>query len=154
MPTLGALIGTPYGILLSAKVGLVLFAAAIGGFNQFLVHEQIAESVDDAGYAAALPGLLAFVRPQLPSLGALPPFVRSVRLELSLLLPVVGRSVGLTTTVTPAYELLEATGVSTIHVAERVVVVRLANIFFLGAIGTVLGGSLLLGYELGTSTAK
>jgi hypothetical protein len=32
--------------------------------------------------------------------------------------------------------------------------VRLTNIFFLGAIGTILAGSLMLGYELGSSRAK
>ena len=63
-------------------------------------------------------------------------------------------SVGLITTVTPAYELLEFTEVSTVHIAERVVDVRLTNIFFLGAIGTILAGSLMLGYELGSSRAE
>lgn len=154
VPTLEALIETPYGVLLSLKIGLVLLAAAIGGFNRFLLHEQIAKSVDETGYVAAPPDLLAFVRPQITSLDALPTFVSSVRLELLFLLLVVGISVGLTTTVTPAYELLEFTEVSTVYIAERVVDVRLTNIFFLGAIGTLLAGSLMLGYELGSSTAK
>ena len=154
VPTLGVLIETPYGILLSLKIGLVLLAAAIGGFNRFLVHEQIARSVDETGSVAALPGLVAFVRPQITSLDALPTFVRSVRFELLLLVLVVGISVGLTTTVTPAYELLEFTEVSTVYIAERVGDVRLTDIFFVGAIGTILAGSLMLGYELGSSTAK
>lgn len=154
VPTLGALVETPYGILLSLKIGLVLLAAALGGFNRFLVHEQIARSVDETGHVAALPGLLAFVRPQTTSLDALQTFVRSVRLELLLLVLVVGMSVGLTTTVTPAYELLEFTDVSTVIIAERVGDVRLTNVFFVGAIGTILGGSLVLGYELGSSTAE
>ena len=154
VPTLEALIETPYGVLLSLKIGLVLLAAAIGGVNRFLLHEQMAKSIDETGYVAASPDQLAFVRPQIPSIDALPKFVRSVRLELLFLLLIAGISVGLTTTVTPAYELLEFTEVSTFYIAERVVDVRLTNVFFLGAIGTILAGSLMLGYELGSSGAK
>ena len=154
VPTLGALIETPYGVLLSLKIGLVLLTAAIGGFNRFLLHEQIAKSADETGYVAALPGLLPFVRPPVTSLDALPAFVRSVRLELLFLLLVVGISVGLTTAVTPAYELLEFADGSTVPIAERVVDVRLTGVFFLGALGTILAGSLMLGYELGSSRAE
>lgn len=153
VPTLAALAGTPYGILLTLKIGLVLVAAAIGGFNRFVLHEQITESTGQSDYMAILPGLLISTRPDVES-AALSTFVRAVRLELVLLVLVVGISVALTTIVTPSYEVLESTGVTTVQTNERVADVELTSVFFLGAIGIVLAGSLTLGYELGTSAAE
>lgn len=154
VPTRTALVTTPYGILLTVKVGLVLVAAAIGGLNRFVLHEQITESADKSSGAVAIPGVLTAIRPQIGSDDAVSMLVRAVRLELALLVLVLGLSVALTTTVMPSYEVLESAVAVPSQTAEHVADIGFTNVLKSGAIGIALGGALMFGYELGASAAE
>lgn len=149
VPTLSALVSTPYGLLLSAKVGLVSLAAAIGGFNRVVVHERIAPSADEPRSTAAIPGLLAVAKPRITPSDAISAVTRSVRLELAVLVVAVALSVVLTT-MTPSYELFGATvAASSQFVAGAAV--GFATLLKTSAVTIALVGSLALGYELGAS---
>lgn len=50
------LVGTPYGSTLVIKVGLVLAAAALGGFNRLIVMPSLLRSLTQAGPSGADPG--------------------------------------------------------------------------------------------------
>lgn len=150
VPTLDALVATPYGILLSAKVGLVLVAAAMGGFNRFVLHEWIAVSTSEPTDTAILPGMLTVDPPQIAANDAVATVARSVRLELAVLLSAIGLSVALTTLVTPSYELLEPAATASSEIVRGVSITRFATLLELGAIAVGLAGALALGYELGT----
>jgi copper resistance protein D len=148
VPTLGALVATPYGILLSLKVVLVSIAAALGGFNRFVLHERIAYSVRESDGAAALPGMLTVVGPRIEPSAAVSTFARSIRLELAVLVLAIGLSVAITTAVAP-YELVEPVAVASNGIVGAVAFVGFAKLLKLGAVGVALCGSLTLGYELG-----
>lgn len=149
VPTLTALVTTPYGILLSVKVGLVLLAAAIGGFNRFILHEQIAYSVNESNEMAALPGMLTGARPRIAADEAVSTITRSVRLELVVLLLAICLSVALTTATTPSYELLEPAVAASSEVVKGVAITEFASLLKLGAVSIALTGALVLGYEMG-----
>lgn len=151
VPTLTALVTTPYGILLSAKVGLVSVAAVIGGFNRFILHEWIAYSVRESTDTAVLPGMLTVVEPRIEANDAISTVTRSIRLELTVLVLAIGLSVVLTTAVTPSYEILESAGVASSTIVESVALVGFAKVLKLGAVGIALTGALALGYEMGKS---
>lgn len=148
VPTLTALVTTPYGILLSLKAGLVSAAAVIGGFNRFVLHEQIAYSVRESN-ETALPGMLTVVGPRIAATDAVSTFARSIRLELAVLVLSIGLSVALTTAVTPSYELLVPAVTASNGILGVVALVGFAKLLKLGAVGIALAGSLALGYELG-----
>ncbi|MFC6906552.1 copper resistance D family protein [Halalkalicoccus tibetensis] len=147
VPTPTALATTPYGLLLSAKVGLVLIAAAIGGFNRLIVHERIDRSVRETTDRTVLPGLLTIADP-IVATDAVPTITRSVRVELAILLVATALSVVLTTAMTPSYELLGPTVAASGGVFGGVLL-GFANLLKLGAVGIALTGSLALGYEVG-----
>lgn len=149
VPTLSALVTTPYGILLSLKVGLVLVAAAIGGFNRVVLHEEIAYSLGESNGIASLPGMLTGVRPQIAASDAVAAVTRSTRIELAILLLAMGLSVALTTAVTPSYELLEPAVAASNEVVSGVALTEFATLLELGAISIALAGSLAVGYEVG-----
>lgn len=149
VPTPSALATTSYGVLLSVKVGLVLLAAAIGGFNRFVLHEQISNSVSDSSATAALPGLLAVVEPRIATDEAISMVTRSVRFELLVLAVAIGLSVALTTVVTPSYELLEPVTVTPGTIIAGGALSVFTELLGLGAVGIGLAGALALGYELG-----
>ncbi|MDL5360839.1 copper resistance D family protein [Halalkalicoccus sp. NIPERK01] len=149
VPTLTALVTTPYGILLSAKVGLVVIAAGIGGFNRVVLHEGIAYSVGESNDTAALPGMLTGFGPRIAAGDAVSAVARSVRLELAILLGAMGLSVALTTAVTPSYELLEPAVAASSEVVRGVALTEFETLLELGAISIAVVGSLALGYELG-----
>lgn len=170
VPTLTALVTTPYGILLSVKIGLVSVAAAIGGFNRLILHAQIAYSVDESNEPVALPGLLTVSNPRIAARDAVSTVTRSIRIELAVLILAIGLSVALTTGMTPPYEVLEptvgqsvalTTGVMPAYDVLKPVVIAADSIVrdialigfvkFLkyGAVGIGLAGSLAFGYELG-----
>ncbi|MDL5360637.1 copper resistance D family protein [Halalkalicoccus sp. NIPERK01] len=149
VPTLTALATTPYGVLLSAKVGLVVVAATMGGFNRLVLHEQIAYSVRESTDAAVLPGLLAVVEPRITVEDAVSTITRSIRLELAVLVVAIGLSAALTTVVTPSYELLEPAVGASSGIVWGVVPIGFATLLKSGAISIGLAGSLALGYELG-----
>lgn len=149
VPTLSALVTTPYGILLSLKVGLVLVAAAIGGFNRVVLHEEIAYSLGESNGMAPLPGMLTGVRPQIAASDAVAAVTRSTRIELAILLLAMGLSVALTTAVTPSYELLEPAVAASNEVVRGVALTEFATLLELGAISIALAGSLAVGYEVG-----
>lgn len=131
------------------KVGLVLLAAAIGGFNRFVLHEQISNSVSDSSATAALPGLLAVVEPRIATDEAISMVTRSVRFELLVLAVAIGLSVALTTVVTPSYELLEPVTVTPGTIIAGGALSVFTELLGLGAVGIGLAGALALGYELG-----
>lgn len=147
VPTPTALATTPYGLLLSAKVGLVLIAGALGGFNRLIVHERIDRSVRETTDRTVLPGLLTIADP-IVATDAVPTITRSVRIELAILLIATALSVVLTTAMTPSYELLGPTVAASGGVFGGVLL-GFANLLKLGAVGIVLTGSLALGYEVG-----
>ncbi|ADJ15083.1 copper resistance D family protein [Halalkalicoccus jeotgali] len=150
VPTLTALATTPYGLVLSAKVVLVVVAAAIGGFNRVVLHEGIAHSIDGSTEVAALPGMLTGIRPQVDPHDAAPAVARSVRVELLILFAAMGLSVVLTTAMTPSYELLEpAVQASTEVVVGGVTLAGFGTLLDLGAVAIALAGALALGYEVG-----
>lgn len=149
VPTLTALATTPYGILLSVKVGLVLIAAVVGGFNRFVLHERIASSVRESADAAVLPGMLTAVSPRIAATDAVSTVTRSVRLELAVLALAMALSVALTTAVTPSYELLKPAVAASSEIVRGVEFTRFATLLELGAIGVGLTGSLAVGYEAG-----
>lgn len=149
VPTLTALGTTLYGILLSVKVGLVLVAAAIGGINRFILHEQIAAGVGESNDTAALPGLLTGVGPRIAATDAVSTVVRSIRVELAILVVAVGLSVVLTTAVTPSYEVLDPAVAVAGEIFKGIALIGFATLLKLGAGGIALIGSLVLGYELG-----
>lgn len=149
VPTLAALATTSYGILLSVKVGLVLIAAAIGGFNRFVLHEQISNSMRESTDRAVLPGLLTIVEPRIAATDAISTVTRSVRFELVVLTIAVGLSVVLTTVLTPSYELLEPATTASGAIFGQSLFVGFAESLKYGAVGIGLAGSLALGYELG-----
>ncbi len=149
VPTLAALATTSYGILLSVKVGLVLIAAAIGGFNRFVLHEQISNSMRESTDRAVLPGLLTIVEPRIAATDAISTVTRSVRFELVVLAIAVGLSVVLTTVLTPSYELLEPATTASGAIFGQSLFVGFAESLKYGAVGIGLAGSLALGYELG-----
>lgn len=148
VPTLAALVTTPYGILLSVKVGLVVVAAAMGGFNRFILHERIAYSVRESTDTAVLPGLLTVSDPQVTATDTVSTVARSVQLELAVLIVIVGLSVALTA-MTPSYEMLGPAVVASSTILRGVAFVGFAAVLKLGAIGIAIIGSLALGYELG-----
>lgn len=149
VPTLTALATTPYGVLLSVKVGLVLVAAVMGGFNRFVLHERIASSVRESADAAVLPGMLTAVSPRIAATDAVSTVARSVRLELAVLALAMALSVALTTAVTPSYELLKPAVAASSEIVRGVEFTRFATLLELGAIGVGLAGSLAVGYEAG-----
>lgn len=149
VPTLSALVTTRYGVLLSLKVGLVVVAAAIGGFNRVVLHDEIAYSVGESKGVAALPGMLTGVRPQIASSEAVSAVTRSIRLELAILALAVGLSVALTTAVTPSYELLEPAVAASSEVVRGVPLTEFGTLLELGAVSIGLAGSLAVGYEVG-----
>lgn len=149
VPTLSALATTPYGILLSVKVGLVLVAAAMGGFNRVILHERIAASVRDSADTAVLPGMLTAVSPRITATDAVATVTRSVRLELAVLALAMALSVALTTAVTPSYELLKPAVAASSELVRGVELTRFATLLELGAIGVSVAGSLAVGYEAG-----
>lgn len=149
VPTLSALVTTSYGLLLSVKVGLVVVAAAIGGFNRVVLHDEIAYSVGESNEIAALPGMLMGVRPRIAATDAVSAVTRSIRFELVVLILAIGLSVALTTAVTPSYELLEPAVATSTEVVQGVALTEFATILKLGAISIALTGALALGYELG-----
>lgn len=82
----GDLVASPYGATLLVKVGLVLGAAALGGFNRFLV----------------MPALLRALRASVPPQGpASRRFARVLQLEAVILLAVVVTAAFLTSTTPP-----------------------------------------------------
>lgn len=149
VPTLTALATTPYGILLSVKVGLVLVAAAMGGFNRVILHEQIASSVRKSADTAVLPGMLTAVSPRITAADAVATVTRSVRLELAVLALATALSVALTTAVTPSYELLKPAVVASSELVRGVEFTKFTTLLKYGAIGVGLLGSLAVGYEAG-----
>jgi putative copper export protein len=149
VPTPAAVVTTSYGALLSVKVGLVLVAAAIGGFNRFVIHEQISNSISESHDRPILPGLLTVVEPRIAADDAISTVARSVRFELLVLTVAIGLSVVLTTVVTPSYELLEPTSAVSGAILGQSVFVGFAALLKYGAIGIALTGSLALGYEMG-----
>lgn len=149
VPAVTALATTPYGILLSAKVGLVMIGAGIGGFNRVVLHERISYSMKGSNDTAALPGMLMAVSPRIPESSAVSAVTRAIRLELAVLAAAVGLSVALTTSVTPSYELLEPAVAVSSGVFVDVDIGEFASLLKLGAVGIALIGSLALGYEVG-----
>ncbi|KYH25927.1 copper resistance protein D [Halalkalicoccus paucihalophilus] len=149
VPALSALVTTKYGILLSLKVGLVTVAAAIGGFNRVVLHDEIAYSVGESKGVAALPGMLTGVRPRIAASDAVSTVTRSIRIELTILMLAVGLSVALTTAVTPSYELLEPAVAASSEVVQGVPLTEFGTLLELGAISVALAGALTLGYEVG-----
>lgn len=154
VPTLTALTTTPYGLLLSVKVVLVSLAAAIGGFNRFVLHERIALSMNGGGDAAILPGLLTVIEPRIDPKDAVSVLTRSVRIELVVLLVAIVLSVLLTTAVTPSFELLESTVEGSAELFGWRLFVGFAEALQYGAIAIGLAGALALGYELGKSAVS
>lgn len=149
VPTLSALATTSYGILLSVKVGLVLIAAALGGFNRIVLHESIAATSRDSADTAMLPGMLTAISPRINATDAVATVARSVRLELAVLALALVLSVALTTAVTPSYELLKPTVAASSELVQGVEFTRFETLLELGAIGVGLAGSLAVGYEAG-----
>jgi copper transport protein len=47
--SLGQLLSTPYGRILLAKLGVVAFVAALGGYHQFVAHPHIVASLERSG---------------------------------------------------------------------------------------------------------
>lgn len=148
VPTLAALVTTPYGVLLSLKVVLVTIAAGIGGFNRFVLHERIAYSVRETNDVAVLPGMLTIVGPRIEPADAVSTFTRSIRLELAVLVLAIGLSVAITTAVAP-YEVLEPATAASDGIVATVTFVDFGQLLELGAVAIALFGSLTLGYELG-----
>ncbi|WP_101294547.1 copper resistance D family protein [Halegenticoccus soli] len=170
VPAVDALHSTTYGIVLSIKIALVLVAAGLGGLNRVVLHRRIlraADGTDDGGLARRLPGLLVYGRPAGPDpRRAVEWFVRSVRVELAVLIVVLLVSVFLTAALTPSYELLSAkSGVPLTFVsrvaeqtlvqrpAERAVTTGFTALLRFGALGIAVTGALALGYEVGEFTA-
>lgn len=149
VPTPTALATTSYGILLSVKIGLVLLAAALGGFNRLILHKQISSSVTESGSTASLPGLLTVIEPRISTDEALSMVTRSVRFELLVLAVALGLSVALTTVVTPSYELLDSATVTPGAIIAGGALGMFTELLGLGAVGIGLAGALALGYELG-----
>lgn len=146
VPTPSALVTTSYGVLLSAKVGLVVIAALLGGFNRLVVHERIARSVAGSNDPAVLPGMLTVAAPRIEPTDAVSTITRSVRVELVVLVAATALSVVLTTAITPSYELLEPPVTASTDVFG---IIELADLCELSAVGIGLSGSLALGYEVG-----
>lgn len=147
VPTLDALVTTPYGVLLSLKVVLVTIAAGIGGFNRFVLHERIAYSVRETNDMAVLPGMLTVVGPRIEPADAVSTFARSIRLELAVLILSIGLSVAITTAAAP-YEVLEPAVAASDGIVATVTFVDFAQLLEIGAVVIALCGSLTLGYEL------
>lgn len=89
VPDVAALWETTYGTLLSAKVALVFLALGLGGFNRVVLLRRL----DPSEWRSPIPGLTSFERVRTdggPDTDeSVAHFVRSVRIELALLLVVV-----------------------------------------------------------------
>lgn len=155
VPTLTALVTTPYGILLAVKVGLVSVAAAIGGFNRFILHDQIAASVGESTDTVVLPGMLTVSRPRIAPKDAISTVTRSIRIELAVLILAIGLSVMLTTAVTPAYEVLDSTVVASDEIGESVALTTAGTPAYdvLDSAYEALGSTVAVPDEIGGSVA-
>lgn len=94
VPTVDSLGTTLYGTVLSVKVILVLIALALGGFNRFILHRQLRMSEqrhEDRSLVQALLVPLPIPGPHSSTSAreTIETFVRSVRIELILLVAVV-----------------------------------------------------------------
>ncbi|WP_089823598.1 copper resistance D family protein [Halogranum amylolyticum] len=161
VPSVDALLTTPYGLVVVAKVGLVLGAAGLGGFNRLVLHGLI-QGTDDRRSREALPGLLVLDR-RFRARDAVRSFVTAVRVELAVLVVALLASVVLTAVFQPSYTVVDiaprqvfltAAGSAASNVLFFSPLVQPLSTWFaemlqLGAIAVAIVGSLALGYELG-----
>lgn len=92
VPTVDSLSATLYGTALSVKVFLVLLAVGLGGLNRFVLHRRLRVSTIGRGEWAGWSGLSMipiFGIGDGSSQGTVRTFIRSVRLELVLLVVVL-----------------------------------------------------------------
>lgn len=158
VPTIGALGSTLYGVVLTSKVALVLVAAALGAVNRTVVHHQLQAATGTADESrTAIPGLLVGHRVASTRL-AVRLFVRSVRVELAVLVVIVLSSVLLTTVLTPSYAMavdfhanafvasLDVPTLLSVRTANRVES-AFPPLLELGALAVSLTGVVAVGYE-------
>lgn len=125
VPTVDSLGATLYGSALSVKTLLVLIAIGLGGVNRFVLRRHLRPSADqtsdsDVVWAGPI-SLLASVSKLLPSDGGtVQTFVRSVRIELVILVVVLLLS-GLITSIPTAANVTMSDGNTTEHVFESTV---------------------------------
>lgn len=107
VPTVNSLGTTRYGTVLSIKVALVFIAIGVGGFNRFVLHPQLrtAEQRDEkpsVGQRAVMALPISGLHSASSVHETIQTFVRSVRIELIVLLLVILASGVITTVPTAA----------------------------------------------------
>lgn len=163
VPSVAALVTTSYGIVILAKLVLVMGAAGLGGFNRLVLHGQIHETGESSG--KSLPGMFVIDK-RLQTRNAVKAFVTAVRLELAVLVLAILTSVMLTAVLPPSYTVIArgveqtvtmAVGTAGSAAGDLLLVPRaavpmrtwFAEALQLASIVIAISGALVLGYELG-----